>query len=515
MEILKNNKQRPQMIRHTLSVLLALSIPFTAVAATTPQSASTATVPAVQKTDGADNLPPLTLQDCITRAMAKNFRVEMQNLTTQKSHDEIESARAIFDPSFRAKGSYGAVRNPDEVSNGNLTTSSHLQLSATQQIITGATLTLAGNIDGTDRDPAAAPYNPYYDSDVAVTITQPLLKDFGANVTRANIVKAKLGAQIADSEFKSVVLQLIYEVETAYYNLAFARGQRDVHAGSLDLSKRLLEENVSRRNVGVGTDLEVLQAQVGVANDTRDLLLAEKDVRDKTETLLTLIGRFELDAILGPIDLGTDPEIQTNTDRSYARARAAYPDYASIEFAIQQRKIDRETALNHRRPNLDLDATLGYDARQDSYGRAASKVWGSEGYNWQVGVTLSFPWGLRAEKARARQASTDLRHQELELERLDQEIMASVRAAVRAVETNKESLRISRLATLLSERQYEQEKARYDAGLSTFRRVQESQQDVFTARVNELQARINLRKAIAALASLEASSLQHYNISLK
>jgi outer membrane protein TolC len=92
--------------------------------------------------------------------------------------------------------------------------------------------------------------------------------------------------------------------------------------------------------------------------------------------------------------------------------------------------------------------------------------------------------------------------------------MASVRAAVRAVSTNQESLRISTLATLLSEKQYEQEKARYDAGLSTFRRVQESQQDLSSARVSELQARVRLRVAHAALSRLEADSLRQYSIEI-
>ncbi|MDR1789687.1 MAG: TolC family protein [Opitutaceae bacterium] len=474
---------------------------------------STATVPVVRQTP--DNLPPLTLRDCVSRAVSKNFRVEMQTLTVQNARDAVESALALFDPSLSASVAYSSTQAPDGSGSGNETSTAILSLSASQKIASGGTFRLSGNIDNVDRDPATTPYNPVYDSDIALSFSQPLLKNFGSNVTRSSIAIARLGSQIADSDFKATVLQLIYEVETAYYNLAFARGQRDVRASSLDLSKRLLDENTSRRNVGVGTDLEVLQARVGVANDTRDLLLAEKNVSDQQELLLTLVGRFELDSILGNIDLGDDPEIQTDTNRSYARARAAYPDYASAELLVQQLKIERENALNKRRPNLDVDAAVGYDTRQSGFGRSITKVWGRDGYNWSVGLTLSFPWGLRAEKAQARQAAANLRREELGLERLDQEIMANVRAAVRAVETNKESLRISRLASLLSEKQYEQEKARYDAGLSTFRRVQESQQDVYAARVSELQARINLRLAIAALARLEAASLETYSITLK
>lgn len=92
--------------------------------------------------------------------------------------------------------------------------------------------------------------------------------------------------------------------------------------------------------------------------------------------------------------------------------------------------------------------------------------------------------------------------------------MAQVRAAVRAVETNLESVAISRKATELSERQYELEKARFDAGLSTSRRVLEAQDDLETARVAELQARVNLRNAMAELNRLDGSSLSLYSVAL-
>jgi outer membrane protein len=82
------------------------------------------------------------------------------------------------------------------------------------------------------------------------------------------------------------------------------------------------------------------------------------------------------------------------------------------------------------------------------------------------------------------------------------------------VQTNAEGVRISRLATQLSERQFELEKARFDAGLSTFRRVQEAQEDLDSARVSELQARVSLRVALAELARLEGTSLERFEIDL-
>jgi outer membrane protein len=89
-----------------------------------------------------------------------------------------------------------------------------------------------------------------------------------------------------------------------------------------------------------------------------------------------------------------------------------------------------------------------------------------------------------------------------------------VRAAVRSVETNLESVVISTKATELSVKKYELEKARFDAGLSTARLVLQAQDDLEASRLSELQAKVTLRNAIAELHRLEGSSLTKYNIAL-
>ena len=63
-------------------------------------------------------------------------------------------------------------------------------------------------------------------------------------------------------------------------------------------------------------------------------------------------------------------------------------------------------------------------------------------------------------------------------------------------------------------RQYDLERARFDAGLSTSRNVLQTQADLETARVAELQARINLQNSISALHRLEGNALERYQIAM-
>ena len=89
-----------------------------------------------------------------------------------------------------------------------------------------------------------------------------------------------------------------------------------------------------------------------------------------------------------------------------------------------------------------------------------------------------------------------------------------VRAAVRNVETAQESVKIAALAANLADQQRDAENRRFRAGLSTSRRVLESQTDLEAARVAELQAKLDLRVALSALYRIEGSALRRYGITL-
>ncbi|MET0261401.1 MAG: TolC family protein, partial [Rariglobus sp.] len=370
----------------------------------------------------------------------------------------------------------------------------------------------------TKERPFLAPplFNPVYNSDISVSVTQPLLQGFGVTINRAAIERARLGITRARLDFKSVVLTLISNVETAYYTLAFDREQLAVRKFSLEVAQTLLDENKARLDTGVTTNLEVLQSEVGVANARRDLLLAEQSLSDSEDTLLNLIGRFQFSTRPGTVRLADSPVPDVSFDRSYALALANAPEYAANKVVAEQLRLDLAVAKNNKLPSLDLGAAVGFNGDDRDNARSAFNSTASgDTYNWQVDLTVSIPWGLRAERARYRQALNNVNRQETFIQQIDQTLLVQVRSAIRAVETNRETVSVSALATELSQRQFETEKARYEAGLSTYRFVEDSRQDLDTARVNELLARVNLRIALAELARLEGSSLNRYQVQLE
>src|ERR1017187_2927732 len=77
------------MSRHFVrTILLALSL---------------AALPAARAQDAAPTAP-LTLEECIARAMKKNFDLQIQNYSTDVAKEALNVAKASFDPVITATG---------------------------------------------------------------------------------------------------------------------------------------------------------------------------------------------------------------------------------------------------------------------------------------------------------------------------------------------------------------------------------------------------------------------------
>lgn len=459
--------------------------------------------------------PELTLEQCIARALQKNFDLEIGRYNPQIAQDSIVVAKGGYDPVLTLTGSHGRSNTgATSLASSSSSTASDLRAGVTQQLYSGTTLSASSRLDRSASDPAFSALNPAYSADLTLSVSQSLLKGFGSEVNKASLNRARIGLDIANLNFKAQALNVIQSTENAYYNLVFAREQLVVRNFSLALATRLYDEAKTRRDTGVSTDLDVLTAQVGVANARRGVLLAEQAEKDQQDALLALIGQFEFESPLGPVHFAEVTEATPVFASSYQLARQNQPDYLASVAAIEQLKLDLKVAKDATKPDLSVGAALGLNGRNGSGSDAFGNALDRQNNSWQVDFSFSYPWGQASDKARYRQSLSTLTREQVRLRQLEQSIEVQVRSAVRSVETNLESVKIASLASALSQKQYEAEKARFDAGLSTSYRVLQAQNDLETNRVNELQAKATLHSAIAALHRIEGSSLQRYSVNL-
>jgi len=460
---------------------------------------------------------PLILEDCVRRAVANGFDLEIQRFNPAIARDAVDVVRGTFIPTLSVTGdlSHATTAAVREFP-GTTSDDRSLRLGVTELLQTGTTVGVSTDFGRSRNDPPSVNsiFNPAYTADVTLSVTQPLLRGAGTAVTTAALNRAKVGLVRAGFDFRARALDIVQQTEGAYYNLVFTREQLNVFMTSLGLANRLLEEAQAKRTVGTATDIDVLQAQVGVANARSNVLQTQKTVRDSSDALLALLGRFELDTALGPTRFEEFTGELPVAESSYQLAIRNQPDYASAKMLLDQLKLDLGVARNSLLPTLNLGGAIGLNGVRGSGADAFSSAANRDNSSWQVDFTLTYPWGRVSDRARYRQSVAILSQQTLAVRQLEQNILVQVRSAVRAVETNSEKVKIAALAAEFATKQYDLQIARFAAGLATSRDVLQSQSDLENARVAELQSRITLLNSTSALHRLEGSSLERYQIKL-
>lgn len=467
---------------------------------------------------------PLALEDAVAFALQKNFGLQRQALTLENARETVITADAEFDPTLTA----ALVRSVNQAASttnvlegtgeeGPRNDNTTMRVGANQRIEqTNATASVTANVTRQASNTRNVLFNPQYGNGVSVSVNQPLLRNAGRTVATANRERAKVALSISQLNYRNNVLQVIENVENAYFNVVAAREALRIRQLTHERNQLLVDENTARRTSGVATDLDVLTAEVGLASAHRAVIQQEQVVRDAEDALLNLINVPTFDVRPGPMGFDVYRDGAPNFAQSYKLARENYPETLSAEEQIRTLEITLAVAKRNLRPTLNLDATLGYTARatNTNYFDAISNLPTEHGNLWNISLNYQLPWGKRADRSAYRRATNDLTSQKVQLEQLEQQLIVLVRGQVRAIETGLAAVQVATRATELAERQFEQQKARFDAGLSTSRVVLQFQEDLENARVQELNAKLSLRRAVAELRRLEGTSLERFNVQM-
>jgi len=175
----------------------------------------------------------------VAEALAKNFTVSLQSYVVVSSKEAVIVAKSTYDLVLGVSGQKSFQQQPQISPDINAYSNSTNQSSAvfvTQAVETGATITANYQLsrNGSNQPPpsfdpqAPSSFNPEYDGQTSINLSQPLLAGFGLDYNRATIQIAKMTETIAHLDFKTTMLSTILSVETAYYNLIYTRREYEV-----------------------------------------------------------------------------------------------------------------------------------------------------------------------------------------------------------------------------------------------------------------------------------------------
>ncbi|MCA9420936.1 MAG: TolC family protein [Nitrospira sp.] len=481
----------------------------------------------------SDNVITLTLQEAVMEALDHNLDIRVSRHTRDVRLTDIVFQQAQFDPTVELGGRYDRTvvpLNRPIFGLGGVTLGSipdtfdqnetNFSLGLKQKLLTGGSYDLTFD---TNRNSVAGStsflFNPAYSSNVLFNLTQPLLRNFGPTVNNIQITLAQNAADVEQLTLLNQILSVIAQVEQAYWELVFARENLKVARATLQAAEELLASNRAKVKAGVMADVEVLQAQAGVANQIEQILLAQKTVLDQEDQLRLLLSKSELKLTQTTPLVPLDPPIQhlqeTPLQENLEVAFEHRPEILQAKMNIETSNVNTRFAKNQLLPDLSFQGSLGLSGLGRNPGDNWDRLGSTDFYNMGGGLVLSYPIGNRSAQSQYQRRILETQQSQASLLRIRQQIILDVKEAIRQVQTSFKRTRTNQTARQLSERQLKAEQERLNLGLSTTRFVLEFQRDLRIARSRELRAILDYNQSLSRLRLVTASTLDHYNIEIQ
>jgi outer membrane protein TolC len=338
---------------------------------------------------------------------------------------------------------------------------------------------------------------------------------FPANL--ANLRLAALASDVAYQEYRRQMMVIISTAEASYWNLYLTQEQVRFFRDSVLLAESLVTDNQARVQAGKAAELEVLEAQAGLALRRSKLAEAEQKYYETTAQLFTLLSHIPADPapILQALDRpGSSAEIPGFVE-SGRTALDLNPDYLGQIKKMKQEDIRVAYAKNQRLPQLDLKASYGLNGLGPDAGSSWDEVQTRGFPSFSAGLELHIPLG-GGIKARRELDAARLRKQQalVGLKDTESQILNAVESALRKVGSAREATQNYQNVVSFNQTLLATELARLEAGKVGSRRVLEVDASLFEAKNAVIDAQVQYERARLELELVQGTILRERSLDL-
>jgi outer membrane protein TolC len=483
----------------------------------------------------------LTADEAVAMALENNLGIRVARIDPQIQDLNIVDARTGWTPSLNTSlqtnsndapnqsflaGSQGLTTSSDQFAGG---------LTVQQMLPWGGNYEVGWDSTRFNSNSSFSTFSPRLSSTLVLNYNQPLLRNWGIDNVRQQVLISSKNREISDVTLRQTVATTTRTVRNAFWDLAYTIASLGVQQQSLELAEESLRDTRARVEIGTTPRIDIVQAEAEVARRREAVIVAQGQIGNAEDALRTLVFDPNMPDFwtirIEPTELPAFQPITVDAESAVRNALSKRTDLEQVRKQIEADDINIRFFRNQTLPDVSANINYGLQGlggtqlergfgplgpgtgdvlsrTQRGFGSVLSDLFENQFPNWTAAVNISYPIGTstsEANLARVRlertQAQTRLRNQELQ-------ITQQVRVAAREVQTNQQRVESSRSARQLAERQLEAEQRKFEAGTSTSFLVFQSQRDLALARNVELQNVLNFHRSVIDLETVQETPLQ-------
>src|SRR5271156_1256394 len=504
------------------------------------------------------NARGLTLKEAIYIAIQNNPSLKAAQLDPVASMETVRESNGTFDPNLTAQGDIEKTVIPVTSSLQTGGGTAFVQkfydwnfginkVSA----ITNGTYGITFNNDRALSNSEFAGVNPSYEPTLALSLSQPLLQNFGWQFATINVRIAESGQKQAQWTYGQALQDFVQKIGGDYWNVVLSEENLEVARAALRFNLDLVRQNAISVKVGTLAPIDLQEAQSAAATSEANVYTAEANLKNsrtqlRQDVMLNPYGTFlpeEIQPLTRP-----NPQEQTVVDEERALELAVQyvPSLGSMREAIRDALLQVKFSENQVLPQLNLGAQFGLTSSAGTtpcqvsslstttsnctaivkgvsppgnklpfggiYGDALDRLWGFTYYNYAAVLTFQMPLDNAVPRAALAQSRVQYEQQRVLYRAALSQTVVNVESSLANLYADYKRAAATASATYYARQSLHDEQIRFRVGLATTHDLLQFQEEEVSAEGNQVQAEVDLENAKLALAHSDGTLLQAFNI---
>ena len=507
------------------------------------------------------NARGLTLKEAIYIAIQNNPALKASQLDPIASMETVREANGAFDPNLTAQG---------DIEKSVVPVTSALQTAGATSFvqkfydwnfginkvsaITNGTWGVTFNNDRSLSNSTFAGVNPDYAPSLALSLSQPLLQNFGWDFATINVQIAESGQKQAQWTYGQALQDFVQKIGGDYWNVVLSEENLQVARAALRFNLDLVRQNAISLKVGTLAPIDLQEAQSAAATSEANVYTAEANLKNsrtqlRQDVMLNPYGTFlpeEIQPLTRP-----NPQEQTVVDEERALELAVQyvPSLGSMREAIRDALLQVKFSENQVLPQLNLGAQFGLTSTAGTtpcevssfssstgtgnctvpttppvahngnklpfggiYGDALDRLWGFTYYNYAAVLTFQMPLDNAVPRAALAQARVQYEQQRVLYRAALSQTVVNVESSLANLYADYKRAAATASATYYARESLHDEQIRFRVGMATTHDLLQFQEEEVSAEGDQVQAEVDLENAKLALAHSDGTLLRQFNI---
>lgn len=441
----------------------------------------------------------LSISELSKLAIENNFDIQIYKLDKSISEKDILKAEAVYDTDLDFNYDYTEDKlNRSSVIFGKRVTTVSQNAGITKQIPSGTVLSLGISHAREVNNSAFSTTNPVHESEIGLSIIQPIAKNAWGILDRYNIKITEL--DIENTSYTSIdkIENELADTQKAYWDLVFREQQllvtKDIHR----IARELYEQNTRNFDLGLVEAPEFCSTEANLKEKEQEVVLSE-DLINRAINKIRLKLALEKDVKIITTDNFTSEKLELSFEELFRTALETRRDYRTAKNDVKKLNLEIEMKKNSLLPQIDIVASLKRNGVDKKFINSVREISSEEFPEYSAGVVFSMPLELSAETADHTQKVLEKAKALITLKKTECEIFVNVHDAYIHLISTYDSAGLLKDAMELQKKKYEGEADRFRKGRSDTDRFIRYQDDYLRARLVYLKILYEYEVAIIDL----------------